>query len=213
MQHAMWVVVGAAAAYLVGGIPFGLLVCRWWSGYDPREYGSGNIGATNVYRLLGPKGFAAVLLLDAGKGYAAVRVGWDVSHSDSLWVLVLCAVCAILGANWSVYLGFKGGKGVGVSLGAGLAVMWKVTVLALGVWVVVVTATRYVSLSSMAAGVSVPVLAVLLGEPVPVRVFGAVLAAFILVRHRSNIRRLLAGVEPKFGARIDPKESRGPGHG
>lgn len=213
MDQAIWIAAGVLTAYLIGGVPFGLLVCRWWSGYDPREYGSGNIGATNVYRLLGPKGFAVVLMLDAGKGYAAVRLGHALSRSDSLWVVVLCGVCAILGANWSVYLGFKGGKGVGVSLGVGMAVMWKVTLLALAVWVVVVAASRYVSLSSMAAGVSVPVLAVLLGEPMPVRTFGAVLAVFILVRHRSNIRRLLTGAEPKFGARIDPKQLDDPGRG
>ncbi|MGQ9525714.1 MAG: glycerol-3-phosphate 1-O-acyltransferase PlsY [Armatimonadota bacterium] len=208
MHEAILAVAGALTAYLIGGIPFGLLVCRWWSGYDPRDYGSGNIGATNVYRLLGPKGFAAVLLLDAGKGYTAVLAGRLVATSGSHWITVMCAVCTILGANWSVYLKFRGGKGVGVSLGAGTAVMWKVTLLALAVWIVVVAATRYVSLSSMAAAVSVPVLAVVLNEPLPHRVFGAVLAVFILVRHVSNIRRLLAGTEPKFGARIDTTRLR-----
>ena len=195
-------VVGALVAYLVGGIPFGLWICRWWSGYDPRQYGSGNIGATNVYRLLGPKGFIVVLLLDAAKGFGAVHAGAGVCGVRTPWLMVLFGVCAICGANWSVYLRFKGGKGVGVSLGVGLAVMWKVALSALVVWIVVVVITRYVSLSSIAAGVSVPLFAVAFREHTAIKAFGCVLALLIVIRHRENIKRLISGTEPKFGARI-----------
>lgn len=198
--------IGALAAYLVGGIPFGLWICRWWSGYDPRQYGSGNIGATNVYRLLGPKGFVVVLLLDAAKGFGAVQAGAVVCGARTPWLMVLFGVCAICGANWSVYLRFKGGKGVGVSLGVGLAVMWKAALSALGVWIVVVAATRYVSLSSMAAGVSVPLFAVAFHEHAAVKTFGCLLALLIVIRHKENIKRLISGTEPKFGTRIAVQE-------
>jgi glycerol-3-phosphate acyltransferase PlsY len=201
---AMWVL-GMAAAYLVGGLPFGLWVCRAWSGYDPRQYGSGNIGATNVYRLLGPMGFVVVLALDAGKGFAAVKLGAALAGGGP-WAVLACALSAIVGSNWSVYLGFKGGKGVGVSLGAAAAAMPLVALLSLVTWIVVVAVCRYVSLASIVAACMAGVYAVLLGQPVPYRVFGGLIAVFVLIRHRANIGRLAAGTEPRFGARIKPTE-------
>jgi acyl phosphate:glycerol-3-phosphate acyltransferase len=195
---------GALAAYLIGGIPFGLWVCRRWSGHDPRKYGSGNIGATNVYRLLGPWGFLIVLMLDAGKGATAVVAGQAIGVSPNPWMALACAVCAIVGANWSVYLGFRGGKGVGVSLGAGAAVMPVVACLALVTWAVMVALTRYVSLSSIVAATLTPVFIILRGEHPAFLMIGVSIALFVLIRHRSNVRRLLAGVEPKFGVRINP---------
>ncbi|HEY3282113.1 MAG TPA: glycerol-3-phosphate 1-O-acyltransferase PlsY [Armatimonadota bacterium] len=194
------VALALAAAYLVGSIPVGVIVCRLWKGVDPREHGSGNIGATNVYRLLGPGPGILVGLLDAGKGAAAVLICCALAGQvDHAWIGVGGAVAGILGSNRSIFLGFQGGKGGMVSLGAGLALVPVVGLLSFAVWLVVLALTRYVSVASMAGGIACLLLAYLFHSPQAYQVMCLFIAVSLVVRHRANIERLRKGTEPKVG--------------
>lgn len=204
--------VGLAASYLVGGIPFGILVCRAWKGIDPRDVGSGNIGATNVWRAIGPVGGMLVLALDVGKGWAAVRAAQLVSQRMSglpagAGLSVAAMVAAIIGSNWSVYLKFRGGKGGGVSLGAGFAAMPRVATVSLALWSLVLAATRLSSLATITAATGAPVAAFALREPVAIKIGALAVALFALLRHRANIGRLMRGEEPRLGASRPPGPS------
>ncbi len=186
--------IGAVGAYLLGSIPFGLVLTRLAGGGDIRAIGSGNIGATNVLRT-GNKPLAALtLLLDAAKGAVAVLI-------LGLWgpeAAAVGAIAVLLGHLFPVWLGFKGGKGVATGLGVLLAYLWPVGLLALAVWLAVVAATRYSSLAAVAAAIAAPILAWLIsGEALPVAVV-IVMAVLILVRHSDNIGRLLRGEETKI---------------
>jgi acyl phosphate:glycerol-3-phosphate acyltransferase len=199
-------------AYLLGSVPFGLLIGRL-GGIDVRKHGSGNIGATNVWRVLGPKWGGTTFLLDAGKGFAAVRLAENIAWArvpqpvpeDYLaYATVFAALACILGHTFPVWLLFKGGKGVATSLGVLLAVMPPVaTGIVLGVWIVVFAASRYVSLASILAALSLPITvgALLFLDELQGRAYFAFAcaAAFLVVRrHRENIKRLFAGTESRF---------------
>jgi glycerol-3-phosphate acyltransferase PlsY len=193
---------GLLSAYLIGGLPLGLILCKLWKGVDPREFGSGNIGATNISRILGPAGGALVFMLDAGKGFLAVSLATVLAGAaGGVWLPIWAAIAALAGNNWPVWLKFKGGKGASISLGIGLAVAWKVALLAFAVWVVIAVTSRYISVASIAAVASGP-LFVILAEPAERRasllVFSVGVAALVIYKHRANIKRLAAGAEPKF---------------
>jgi glycerol-3-phosphate acyltransferase PlsY len=193
--------------YLVGSIPFGVIVGRLVRGVDIRKYGSGNIGFSNVLRVLGPGPAAIVLAADALKGFVPVLVGrrllptWSVTDLD----LALLAVgfAPILGHSFSVFLGFRGGRGVTTTGGVLLGLCWPAALTALAVWLGVVGVTRYISLGSVAAAVSVPIYMVIAGRRWEWIVFWALVAALVILRHISNIGRLLAGTETKIGQRAD----------
>ena len=206
----------AAISYLLGSIPFGYILVRVFLKQDIRTTGSGNIGATNVGRT-GHKGLAiATLLLDAGKGALAVVVtgilfAYAMVH-DAPWGIALCAfaaLCAIAGHMFPVWLKFKGGKGVATAVGAFGLLAPRAVVVALAVFLLTLAVTRYVSLSSCLASVAFPVAAYFLpphlgpGErPDPqFYVFIIAAGALIILKHHANIRRLIAGTEPKFGAK------------
>jgi len=211
----------AVAAYLIGGIPFGLLA-GWTRGIDVRRAGSGNIGATNVSRLLGRGYGVAVFVLDVLKGLlptlaAGRALAGPVGEAEvSEPVRYLCwlhigAAC-VLGHNYPLYLGFRGGKGVSTSLGVALGIYPLLTwagVLAFAVWGVVLAISRYVSLASVAAGLAFPVgFAVVarwqgrsvVGELWPLLVFSVLLAVMVVIRHRANLARLRAGTEARIGS-------------
>jgi glycerol-3-phosphate acyltransferase PlsY len=188
-------------AYLLGSIPFGYLIVKLAEGRDVRAAGSGNIGATNVGRVAGKLAGVVTLLLDAGKGYAAVwLVGrWTDQHLPSM---VTAGVVAILGHMFPVWLKFKGGKGVATGVGVFLPISWQAVVAAVVVWLVVVAAWRYVSLGSMVASASLPLLLYFLyapgHAPPTVVTLSAVAAAMLIVlKHHANIARLAAGTEPR----------------
>jgi acyl phosphate:glycerol-3-phosphate acyltransferase len=188
-----------AAAYLIGAIPVGLLVARLSGGADIRGRGSGNIGATNVLRTLGPAAAALTLAGDVVKGYFAVVVARALEAAAP--VAALAAVLAVAGNCWPVYLRFRGGKGVATGLGAFLALIpWAVLPSAV-VWAVATGATRYVSLGSVAACLALPVAAALLGYAPSAVAAAMAVAAIIVWRHRENIRRLRAGTERRLGPR------------
>ena len=184
------------AAYLVGSMPFGYWAVRIFRGEDIRAKGSGNIGASNVWRVYGWKLGLPIVLLDVAKGFVPALVG--ILAFDDLRG-VLAGGAAMVGHWRPLFLGLRrGGKTVATAGGVLWAVAPLVGLAAAGVWLVVFVVFRYASVSSMAAAVSLPLLAWLLGEPWPVIVFGALAAAAVLVLHRANIRRLRTGTESRF---------------
>lgn len=185
-------------SYLLGSIPNGLWLCRALWHVDLRQHGSHNIGATNAWRTLGKGPGFLVFFLDMLKGLLAVWLGEMLVGTP--FVMILCGVLAIVGHSLSLFLRFHGGKGVATGLGVILMLMPKVTVIVFLVWLLLVLATRYVSLGSIVAAALVPVLALVFGYPALYVAFGVLAAALIIVRHRSNITRLLNGTENRISA-------------
>jgi len=194
------------AAYLLGALPFGYIVTWLVKRTDIRRYGSGNIGATNVMRLLGPAGGLLVLFLDALKGAVAVLLARAAGGGREL--LLAAALLAMIGHSYPVFLKFRGGKGAATGIGVLIPLTGLVTAAVLGVAAAVIAATRYVSLGSIAGALSLPLFLYLFGfEPVDLY-FGGAAALLVLLRHRENIRRLLQGKEPKLGQRVKAEEKK-----
>jgi len=196
---APWIayLVAALVGYGLGSIPFGLLLTRAAGLGDVRAIGSGNIGATNVLRTGNKKLAAATLLLDLLKGTAAVlliRVLMPATPEAD----TLAGVAAFLGHLFPVWLGFKGGKGVATYIGVLLGLFWPVVLIFAGVWIVIAYFSRYSSLAALVATVVVPLALWVLGENILAAVF-ALLTVVVWVKHRANIRRLLARTEGKIG--------------
>jgi glycerol-3-phosphate acyltransferase PlsY len=190
----------AGLAYLIGAVPVGYLVGRAFGIGDIRRHGSGTIGATNVLRTAGWLPAVLTLVGDVVKGAAAVALGAMVATSDGRAAAV-SAVAAIAGNCWSIFLGFRGGKGVATGLGAFLALApWAVVPAAL-VWLVVTTTFRYVSLASVTSAACVPLGALILGYPRPSVIACVLGAAIVVARHRDNLARLTAGTERRLGQR------------
>ena len=185
-------------AYVLGAIPSGLWLCRAFWHIDIRNYGSRNIGATNVYRTLGKGPGALVLLLDFLKGSLGVYIAMLLVGTPL--AMVFGGMFAILGHSASVFLRFKGGKGVATGLGVIAMLMPNVTAVVTLVWLGIVFVTRYVSLGSIVAAALVPLLSFFFDAPAEYLVFGGAAAILVIVRHHSNIRRLLDGTESKIKA-------------
>ena len=195
-------VLAVLAAYVVGAVPVGWLVARGLGGADIRRHGSGNIGATNVLRTVGTLAGAITLLGDVAKGYGAVALAGGLAPEPV--VVAAAAVAAVAGNCWSVFLGFRGGKGVATGLGALLRLAPWATVAAIPVFVAVAATTRFVSLGSVMAAVCVPAGALVLGYGAPAVAGAAAVAAVVVARHQENIGRLLAGTERRLGERAGP---------
>lgn len=193
----------AVLGYLLGSIPFGVLITRFAGVGDVRKIGSGNIGATNVLRTGRKDLAAATLLLDGGKGAAAVGLAWWAFHdAETRWVFVaLAGGGAFLGHLFPVWLRFRGGKGVATFFGTVLAAAWPVGLLAAATWLLMAFLLRWSSLAALTAAALAPVFAFATGAPLPILYLTVFMAVLIFIRHHENIRRLLNGTEPKIGAK------------
>lgn len=182
-------------AYLLGSVPFGIVMARLFGLGDLRQIGSGNIGATNVLRTGNKTAAALTLILDAAKGGIAVLIAGALLGADAAQ---LAGFAAFLGHCYPVFLGFKGGKGVATFLGTLLALAWPVGLAACATWAAVAALARISSLSALVAAATAPLWALMLGLPQTVALLVA-LAVLIGLRHDANIRRLIAGTEPRIG--------------
>lgn len=193
---------GLIGAYLVGSIPFGIIIGRGIFGVDPRDVGSGNIGAANAMRALGKFGGALVLIGDIVKGFVPTAL---FAHflPYGHWAIAAAGLATIIGHNWSIFLKFAGGKGVATGLGVLVVLSWPATIAFAVVWLAAVALTRYASLGSILGNAVVPPVLALLHAPLWYIVYALVALALVIWRHAANVRRLLRGTELRIGA---PKE-------
>jgi glycerol-3-phosphate acyltransferase PlsY len=200
-MNLLFLAISAVLAYLIGSIPTAYIFGRVLKNLDIREHGSGNMGATNAFRVLGRGPGTVVLILDILKGVIPVTLLADAFGLQDALSLVIIAVATVSGHNWTVFLGFKGGKGMATSLGVliGLAIQFQVLriilLLVTLTWLTLFLLLGFVSLASIAAAVVFPILMVAFLEPLPLILMSIVLCVFTVFRHRSNIKRLARGQE------------------
>lgn len=182
-------------AYLAGSIPFGLVVGKLFFDVDVRRHGSGNVGTTNVFRVLGKKAGVAVLICDMLKGYIPAALAAALFDP---WFAIFIAAAPVVGHIYSVFLKGKGGKGIATGAAVVLALVPLVFVICLLTWIVLLLTTRYVSVASLTAALLVPVLTIAFNEPLPYEIAGVLVAIIVWWAHRDNIQRLLAGEENRI---------------
>jgi len=191
-------------SYLLGSVPFGFLTAYLVKGIDIRKFGSGNIGATNVVRIVGKPWGILVFVLDFLKGLAAPAIAAYLIQGQANLTIMLAAVLVVCGHNWTIFLKFKGGKGVATSLGALTALafvfpqLWGALIVSLAVWVAVFRISKYVSLASLAASAVFFMYTLAARLPLEIRLLAALLFVLITLRHKSNILSLLKKKEHKF---------------
>ncbi|WP_262495855.1 glycerol-3-phosphate 1-O-acyltransferase PlsY [Paenibacillus sedimenti] len=196
----MFWIMTIVAGYLLGSISFSYLFGKWFKGIDIRKHGSGNAGATNTLRVLGKGPAILVLLLDALKGVAAVFIGkLAAPGADEIWIPVLCGLAAIVGHNWPIYYGFRGGKGIATTIGVMATLCFIPTVIAGVTAIVIIAITRFVSLGSLILTALLPFLIWGMDRPLPILWISILLCVFAFVRHRTNIVKLIQGKENKLG--------------
>ncbi|MFO7915884.1 MAG: glycerol-3-phosphate 1-O-acyltransferase PlsY [Candidatus Krumholzibacteriales bacterium] len=193
----------AASGYLLGSIPSSFIMAKMLRGIDLRDYGSGNLGAANTFRILGAKAAVPVLIIDIGKGFLAVKLV-SMAGIDNFAFIALAALMAILGHNYSVFVRFSGGKGVGTTTGAFLAIVPVAVLICLLIWLTLLLTTRIVSLASIAASIALP-LAVLvskyyMGRDINILAvaLSVIVSVVVVYKHRSNIQRLRNGTEKRI---------------
>ncbi len=181
-------------SYVAGSFPTSYIIARMARGIDIREHGSGNPGATNVFRVVGPAAGAVTFIIDASKGLAPVLIAASLTGHHPVY-MIAAGIGAIAGHMWTFFLKFRGGKGVATAAGVFTALLPLPTLFGLMIFAAALLATRYVSLGSMLGALSLPVSAVIRKEPPAFVVFAAIVSLAVVVRHRANIVRLLAGTE------------------
>lgn len=186
-------------SYLLGSISFGIIVTRIIKGIDIRKHGSCNTGFTNVLRVVGKGPSVIVLLGDALKGSLSVALGL---YLGDVYYAVLGGLAVMAGHTYPLYFGFKGGKGVATGLGVVIMLAPDVTLIALIIFIITVLLSRYVSLGSILAALSVPFSMILLAKPLPILLFGFLAVSFVIYRHKANIIRLWQGKENKIDRKI-----------
>ncbi len=195
-------IISLILAYLIGSVPSAVWIGRTFYDIDVREYGSGNAGATNTFRVLGFKAGSIVLLMDIAKGFVAVhflpKILADYPHEEYINLQLACAITALMGHIFPVYVGFRGGKGVATMLGILIGVHPQAALVCIDVFLVVFLTTRYVSLSSMTAGIAFPVtIMVFYSTNTNINLFSLAVAIMVLITHQRNIERLMAHEESK----------------
>ncbi len=202
-------IVGIILAYLLGAIPFGYIIAKYWGKIDIRKEGSGNIGATNTLRTMGKKAGLSVLILDLLKGVIAAAVfgklfyqsNINISQITYIYILGLVVIC---GHIWTTFLSFRGGKGVSTTLGVLIGLMFYdvkfglILLIAFSIWLVVVYISKYVSLGSLSAAVFLPVGLIIFIRSIQALIFGVMIASIVIYSHRRNIHRLLTQTEKKI---------------
>lgn len=205
----LWIIPGILISYLIGSIPTAYIFGRLLKGIDIRKFGSGNIGATNALRVLGKPAGIAVLVLDILKGFAAVFflgniIAPRITGISDITARVILGFCCICGHNWTIFLRFKGGKGMATTLGvllgltvkaAGIKVVFALVILT---WLVVFAMSRIVSLASILSGIALPLYMFLLKQPHILIYSSALLSILIILRHKSNLKRLFQGKESRL---------------
>lgn len=200
------------AAYLIGAFPTSYVVGRMTRGIDLRQHGSGNLGATNAFRVLGWRAATPIFLVDVAKGFLPVSLFPRIDGAEPIAWTLAYAAAAIIGHMFSIYVGFRGGKGVATGAGVFLALAPLAALGSLVIWTLLVLATGYVSLASIVSAAALPLLIGLAGAPGAVLALSVALAAFVIYAHRANMRRLLRGEEHRFrrgGERAHIPEERG----
>ena len=205
MLHVVLAVALLMTGYVLGSIPFGVLIGKWFWGVDVREHGSGNIGTTNVFRVLGKRAGTLVLICDMAKGFVPTWIAVQLLPS---WLAVLVALVTVLGHTYSVFLRGGGGKGVATGAGVILALMWPVFIITVVTWAIVVLVSRMVSLASLTAALVFTVATFVFDMPVLYRVLAILATLVVMWAHRSNIRRIALRCENKVSFPWD-KRSRG----
>jgi acyl phosphate:glycerol-3-phosphate acyltransferase len=196
------------AAYLAGAIPTSFIAGRLVRGIDLRQHGSGNLGATNAFRVLGWRAATPIFVIDIAKGFVpafyfpaldgAAAPGWALAYGAA----------AIIGHVFSIYVGFRGGKGVATGAGVFLALAPVAVLVGLGIWIVLVLTTGYVSLASITAAASLPIMVAVTAAPTEVLIMSLLLSVFVIYAHRANVRRLIRGEEHRFRRRSTPSTDR-----
>ena len=197
----MKIVLIITICYLLGSIPFGYIVGKLFKKIDIREFGSGNIGATNAFRILGPSLASLVVMGDIGKGIFSIYLVKYLNIDSSL-ILAIAGLAVICGHDWSLFLGFKGGKGIATTFGVVFALNPTISILALIVGGVVVITTRYVSLASICAVISIFIFTILFKQPYEYIIFSAIILVLGIFKHKDNIERLKSKKERKIGEKI-----------
>ncbi len=194
-------------AYVIGSIPFGLIIGKVFYRADIREHGSKNIGATNAYRTLGLVAGISVLLADFLKGFVPVLLAKSIVRPDLIPLVgVLTGIAAIAGHSYSIFLRFSGGKSISTAAGFIFA-LWPVVLISLLlIWIVIVAVTRYVSVASIVVAVMLPILVTIIYPRTEYTILTIIVAILLVYRHRSNIARLLAGNELKIGQKPSAEE-------
>jgi len=199
--------------YLLGSIPFGVIIGKLVRGIDVREYGSGSMGMTNVMRTVGAKAGLIVLFADLLKGSGAVALAWLIFYSapDSTvyWGQMAGGAAAVIGHSWPVYIGFRGGRGISTAFGAIMVISWPIGLICLATFLLMVAIFRYISLGSILAAIALVIAMAIFVvydlEPFAYLAFTFVVAPIVIFRHRANIKRLLSKTEPKIGQRVKVK--------
>jgi acyl phosphate:glycerol-3-phosphate acyltransferase len=202
------------AAYLIGAVPTSYIVARLTRGIDLREHGSGNLGATNAFRVLGWRAATPIFVVDVAKGFLPVHFFPPIDGTDAIGWALAYGAAAIVGHMFSIYVGFRGGKGVATGGGVFLALAPVAALGSLLVWSILVFTTGYVSLASIASAAALPILIAFTGAPGAVLALACALAIFVIYAHRANVRRLMRGEEHRFGrkARASGAEQGGADH-
>jgi len=196
-------------SYFIGSIPVSIIICRWLKGIDIRDHGSGNAGATNVYRVMGWKIALGVFLLDVLKGLLAVNLALLISVDPNIISILNLKIGAgmfsIIGHVWTIFARFKGGKGIGTSLGVFLSLLPIPVLAAFAVWLIVMGITKYVSVASLSAGLCLPVFTYIKMhfwyEEINLMIFSIIIGTLVWITHIPNINRLIQGNEKGFGKR------------
>lgn len=194
-------------SYFLGAIPFGVLIGKA-RGVDVRAVGSGNSGATNVWRTLGPAAGLSVFALDVAKGLAAPYIARMLVGNNEHWAIAVCAVLAILGHTFSVFLKFRGGKGIATGLGAALGLMPIPALIAFAVWLGVLLLSRMISVASIAACIALPIAACVFHAPTPFIVVITIISLLATIKHFPNMKRILSKTEPKIHIGRKPADSK-----